>query len=140
MEPSDDTIREALTRARVVAVVGASQNPERPSHYVAQFLQSRGKRVIGVNPGLAGQQLFGEEVRASVADLPHEVDMIDIFRRPEAVPDIVAAALNHLPRLQTVWMQLGITHPEAAAMAASRGVTVIQDRCPKIEYPRLIGD
>lgn len=139
MTHTDDEIRDVLTRARVVAVIGASANPERPSHYVADYLKGRGKRVIGVNPGLAGQTMFGEAVRASIADLPPEVDMIDIFRQPDAVPGIVADALAHLPGLRTIWMQLGITHPEAAARAESRGVTVIQNRCPKIEYPRLFG-
>ncbi|MDE3081524.1 MAG: CoA-binding protein [Paracoccaceae bacterium] len=139
MIETDDEIREVLTRARVIAVIGASANPDRPSHYVAEFLKNRGKRVIGVNPGLAGQTMFGEAVCASIADLPPEVDMIDIFRQTDAVPGIVDEALAHLPGLQTVWMQLGIAHPEAAARATAQGVTVIQNRCPKIEYPRLFG-
>lgn len=139
MTTTDDQIRDALARAHVVAVIGASANPERPSHYVAAFLKSQGKRVIGVNPGLAGQEMFGEVVQGHIADLPPEVDMIDIFRRPENVPKIVEDALVHLPALRTIWMQLGITHAEAAARAKAAGVTVIQNRCPKIEYPRLFG-
>lgn len=137
MTYSDDLIRDVLTRTRVIALVGASAKPERPAHYVGQFLAAHGYRVIGVNPGLAGQQMFGEEVYATLADIPEPVDMVDIFRRPDAVPAIVDEALARWPELGTIWMQLGITHEDAAQRAEARGVTVIQDRCPKIEIPRL---
>lgn len=138
----DEFLKEVLTRTEVIAVVGVSANPVRPSYYVARYLGLKGFRVIPVNPGLAGQQLFGETVRATLADIPCEIpiDMVDIFRRPEAVPAIVAEAQAHLPALRTIWMQLGIESPEAAAMAEARGITVIQNRCPKIEYQRLYGE
>ncbi|MBD3786099.1 MAG: CoA-binding protein [Sphingomonadales bacterium] len=134
-------IKAILTEAKVIAVVGISANPARPSYEVAAFLQGRGYRIIPVNPGLAGQELLGEGVYADLAAIPAEiaVDMVDIFRRSEAVPEVVAAALAHLPALRTIWMQLGVVHEGAAAQARARGVKVVMDRCPKIEYPRLIG-
>ena len=134
-------IKEILTEAKVIAVVGISANPARPSYGVAAFLQARGYRIIPVNPGLAGQELLGEGVYADLAAIPAEiaVDMVDIFRRSEAVPEVVDAALAHLPALRTIWMQLGVMHEGAAAQARARGVRVVMDRCPKIDYPRLIG-
>jgi predicted CoA-binding protein len=95
-----------------------------------------------VNPGLAGQELLGERVCASLSEIPPDipVDMVDIFRRSEAVPGIVAEALAHLPALRTVWMQIGVENAEAAAAAEARGIDVIQNRCPKIEYQRLFGE
>ncbi|TCP43280.1 CoA-binding protein [Rhodovulum marinum] len=139
---SDDFLSETLTRARVIAVVGVSPNPVRPSHYVARYLGLRGKRVIPVNPGHAGKRLFGEQVYPDLAAIPADiaVDMVDIFRRSEHVPPIVDAALAHLPALETVWMQIGVENAQAAARAEAAGKRVIQDRCPKIEYQRLFGE
>ena len=96
--------------------------------------------MIGVNPGLAGQEMFGEVVVPDLAALPLEVDMVDIFRRSEAVEPIVDAALAHLPNLKTIWMQLGVVNEAAAERARVAGVEVVMDRCPAIEYPRLFGD
>ncbi|MCA0962085.1 CoA-binding protein [Salipiger bermudensis] len=140
MTYSDAFLKSVLDRTKVIAVVGVSLNPVRPSYYVARYLSLRGYRVIGVNPGHAGAMLFGEEVRGAIEELPAEVDMVDIFRRSEAVPGIVEAALAHLPGLRTVWMQIGVEHAEAAAMAEARGVDVVMNRCPKIEYQRLHGE
>ena len=140
MEYSDAYLKDILTRTRTVAVVGVSMNPVRPSYYVARYLSLKGYKVVPVNPGHAGKLLFGQEVRASLADCPDTVDMVDIFRRPEAVPPIVDEALAVLPNLRTIWMQIGVAHPEAAARAEARGIDVIQDRCPKIEYQRLFGE
>jgi predicted CoA-binding protein len=137
---SDDDLRKVLKRTRTVAVVGVSANPVRPSYFVARYLGLRGMRVIPINPGLAGQKLFGETVYSDVTQVPVDVDMVDIFRRSEAVPEIVDASLERWSALQTIWMQIGVTHPEAAAKAQARGVDVIQDRCPKIEYQRLFGE
>lgn len=137
---NDDSLRRILKRTRTIAVVGVSANPVRPSYFVARYLGLKGFRVIPVNPGLAGQTLFGETVYASLLDIPHDVDMVDIFRKPDAVPALVDEALARWPDLQTIWMQIGVTHPEAAAKAEARGVTVVQDRCPKIEYQRLFGE
>ena len=140
MTYSDDLLREILTRTRTIAVVGVSANPVRPSYYVARYLGLKGFTVIPVNPGLAGQTLFGQRVAGDLSEVEGEIDMVDIFRRSEAVPPIVDAALDRWPDLQTIWMQIGVQHAEAAARAEARGVTVIQNRCPKIEYQRLFGE
>ncbi|NVK62007.1 MAG: CoA-binding protein [Rhodobacteraceae bacterium] len=140
MRYSDAFLKEILRRTRVIAVVGVSLNPVRPSYYVARYLSQRGFRVIGVNPGHAGAQLFGETVRSSIAELPPEVDMLDLFRRSEAVGPLVDEALEHLPGLRTVWMQIGVENAEAAARAEARGIDVVMNRCPKIEYQRLHGE
>ena len=137
---TDNHLRLILERTRTIAVVGVSANPVRPSHFVARYLGLKGYRVIPVNPGLAGQTLLGEAVYADLEDVPDDVDMVDIFRRSDAVPAIVDAALDRWPDLQTIWMQIGVVHPEAAAKAEARGVDVIQDRCPKMEYQRLFGE
>ena len=137
---SDQMLKDVLKRAKVVAIVGGSANPVRPSYFVARYLKLKGYRIVPVNPGLAGQELFGEMVYATLADIPFDVDMVDIFRRSDAVPAIVDEALARWPNLQTVWMQLGVEHSEAAAVAQARGVTVIENRCPKIEYQRLFGE
>lgn len=139
---SDPYLRKLLTRAQVIAVVGVSPNPVRPSYYVARYLGLKGKRVIPVNPVHAGKSLFGETIFASLADIPDTiaVDMVDIFRRPEHVPAIVDEALAELPKLKTIWMQIGVQHAEAAAKAEAAGIDVVQDRCPKIEFQRLFGE
>jgi predicted CoA-binding protein len=138
--PSDDLLRKILRESKTIACVGVSPNPVRPSHYVARYLRLKGFRVIPVNPGQAGTQLFGETVVASLSQIDGPVDVVDIFRRSEAVPPIVDEALEHFPRLKTIWMQIGVEHAEAAAKAEARGVQVIQNRCPKIEYQRLFGE
>ena len=140
MSYSDAFLKEILARTRVIAVVGVSLNPVRPSYYVARYLGLKGFRVIPVNPGHAGAMLFGETVRGALRDVPPEVDMVDIFRRPEAVPEIVDEALEALPNLRTIWMQIGVTHEAAAEKARARGIDVVMDRCPKIEYQRLHGE
>ena len=140
MDYSDDLLRDTLKRARTIAVVGVSSNPVRPSYFVARYLGLRGYRVIPVNPGLAGQRLFGETAFADLASIPFDVDMVDIFRAPDAVPGIVDEALARWPGLKTIWMQIGVMHADAAAVAEARGVRVIQNRCPKIEYQRLFGE
>lgn len=140
MHYSDDHLRTILKRTKTVAVVGVSANQIRPSFYVARYLKLKGYRVIPINPGLAGQTLLGETVYSDVSQVPFDIDMVDIFRRSEAVPEIVDASLARWPDLQTIWMQIGVEHPQATAIAEERGVDVIQDRCPKIEYQRLFGE
>ncbi|PSL20382.1 CoA-binding protein [Shimia abyssi] len=140
MSYSDDVLKTILRRTKVVAVVGVSMNPVRPSYYVARYLNLKGYQVIPVNPGHAGKTLFGETVRADLSEIDVPVDMVDVFRRSEAVPPIVEAALAQFPKLQTIWMQIGVEHAEAAAKAEARGVDVIMNRCPKIEYQRLFGE
>jgi len=142
MTYSDLLLKDILTRTKVVACVGMSPNPVRPSHFVGRYLSLRGYRVIPVNPGHAGKELFGEVVQPDLRAIPADarVDMVDIFRQSEAVPGIVEEALEVLPALRTIWMQIGVKHAGAAAVAEARGVTVIQNRCPKIEYQRLFGE
>ena len=129
-----------LRRAGRIAVVGVSMNPVRPSYYVARYLSLKGYQVVPVNPGHAGEQLFGTTVVGSLADIEGPVDMVDVFRRPEHVPPIVDQALALFPQLQTIWLQIGVVHEGAAATAQARGVDVVMDRCPKIEYQRLFGE
>ena len=140
MTYSDETLKKILTQTKSIAVVGVSMNPVRPSYYVARYLKLKGYLVVPVNPGHAGDTLFGETIVGSLSDIEGEVDMVDIFRRSDAVPGIVTEALDAFPRLGTIWMQLGVQHAEAAQLAEARGVTVIQNRCPKIEYQRLFGE
>jgi predicted CoA-binding protein len=138
--PSDELLRDILRKSRVFACIGVSPNPVRPSHYVGRYLTLKGYRVIPVNPGQAGTTLWGVEVKARLADVREPVDVVDIFRKPEAVPGIVEEALAMDPLPKVIWMQIGVTHPEAAARAEAAGLTVIQNRCPKIEYQRLFGE
>jgi predicted CoA-binding protein len=137
---TDAHLREILKRTKTIAVVGVSMNEVRPSYYVARYLGLKGYKVIPVNPGHAGKMLFGETVRASLAEISDPVDMVDIFRRPEHVPPIVDEALEAFAGLQTIWMQIGVEHAGAAETARARGVDVIMNRCPKIEYQRLFGE
>lgn len=140
MTYTDDHLRKILKRSKVIAVVGVSMNEVRPSYYVTRYLSLKGYRVIPVNPGHAGKSLFGETVVASLSEITAPVDMVDIFRRSEAVPPIVDEALAVFPELKTIWMQIGVEHAEAAAKAEGQGVDVIENRCPKIEYQRLFGE
>ena len=137
MTPTDDDLRRILSETRVIALVGASANPDRPSHRVGWFLARQGYRVIPVNPGLAGKELFGAAVVARLSDIAEAVDMVDIFRRSEEVGPVVDEALAALPSLRTVWMQLGVVNEAAAEVARAKGVEVVMDRCPAIEIPRL---
>jgi predicted CoA-binding protein len=140
MTYSDPWLKNILTRAKTIAVVGVSMNPVRPSYFVARYLGLRGYRVIPVNPMHAGEKLFGQTVVASLNEISAGVDMVDIFRRSDAVPEIVDTALAAFPDLQTIWMQIGVEHAKATAVAQARGVDVVQNRCPKIEYQRLFGE
>ncbi|RKF14855.1 CoA-binding protein [Roseovarius spongiae] len=137
---TDAFLKDILTRTRRIAVVGVSMNPVRPSYYVARYLTLKGFEVTPVNPGHAGETLFGRTVVADLAEIAEPVDMVDIFRRSEHVPPIVDAALAAFPDLRTIWMQIGVEHEEAAKTAQARGVDVVMNRCPKIEYQRLFGE
>ena len=137
MQNSDDDLRRILTNTHVIALVGWSPNPDRPSHRVAAYLVSKGYRVIPVNPGQAGKVVLGEVVRASLSDIPDAIDMVDIFRRSEEVSAVVDEALRVLPGLTAIWMQLGVEDTIAAAKARAAGIDVVMNRCPAIESPRL---
>lgn len=140
MTYSDASLKDVLKRCKRIAVVGVSTNPVRPSYFVARYLTLKGFDLVPVSPAHQGARLFGAEVVSSLSDIKGHVDMVDIFRRSEAVPDIVDQALAAFPDLKAVWMQIGVQHAEAAAKAQARGVTVIQNLCPKIEYQRLFGE
>lgn len=140
MTDFDAYLRKILRRTKTVALVGISANPVRPSYFVARYLTLKGIRVIGVNPGLAGQVLFGETVYGDLTSVPDDVELVDIFRRSEAVGPIVDVALARWSHLQTIWMQIGVINQAAADVAEARGVDVVQNRCPKIEYQRLFGE
>ncbi|MBT0956208.1 CoA-binding protein [Alphaproteobacteria bacterium KMM 3653] len=140
---TDAELRHILETTKVIACVGVSPNPVRPSHYVARYLSMRGYRVLPINPVHAGKVLLGETVLADFSEVPEgvTVDMVDIFRRSEHVPDVVEAALQHIPDgLRTIWMQIGVINEPAAERARQAGLRVVQDRCPKIEYQRLFGE
>ncbi|MEP1537419.1 MAG: CoA-binding protein [Paracoccaceae bacterium] len=137
---SDAHLKDVLQRTKVIAMVGVSANPIRPSNYVARYLSLKGFKIVPVNPVAAGERIWGEMTVKDLSEVPEQVDMVDVFRRSEAVPDIVDDALRFLPNLKTIWMQIGVEHAEAAAKAEASGVTVIQNRCPKIEYQRLFGE
>ena len=140
MGKTDAEIRRILETVRTIAIVGLSPNPVRPSFYVARYLQLKGYAIRPVNPGHAGREILGEPVWGTLAEVPGPVDMVDIFRRSEAVPGIVEEALATFPALRVVWMQLGVTSEAGAQMAEARGVEVVQNRCPKIEFQRLFGE
>jgi uncharacterized protein len=133
----DGYIRGILSTVKTIAMVGVSANTSRPSYFVFKYLLERGYRVIPVNPGLAGQDLLGQRVYASLADIPEPVDMVDVFRAAQYLPGIVEQALQMKPRPGVLWMQLGIRNEEAAQRAEANGIKVVMDRCPKIEYGRL---
>ena len=135
MGDEEGTIEKLLTRSKTVAVVGLSDRTDRPSHRVAEYLQSVGYRVIPVNPMLEGAVL-GEQPYASLEDVPERVDIVDIFRRSEDVPPVVEAAIRK--GAPAVWMQLGIAHHEAAALARAAGLNVVMDHCMAIEHRRLV--
>ena len=137
---SDAHLRGILQRTRRIAVVGVSLNPVRPSYYVARYLSLKNFDVVPVNPGHAGETVFGRKVVARLSDIDGKVDMVDIFRRSDHVPPIVDEALKVFPDLRTVWMQIGVENEAAADAARARGVDVIMNRCPKIEYQRLFGE
>jgi O-acetylhomoserine (thiol)-lyase len=139
---SDAQIRSILERVRTIALVGASSNWNRPSYFVMKYLQGKGYRVIPVNPGIAGQELLGETVYASLRDIPPDlaehIDMIDMFRPSSEAPKIVEDAIAI--GAPVVWMQLGIRNDEAAETAEKAGIEIIMNRCPKIEFGRLGGE
>ena len=132
--PSADT-REILKEFRTFAVVGLSPRPHRDSHIVARFLQEHGYRVIPVNPG--AESILGEKCYGSLRDIPEKVEVVDVFRRSDAVPPLVEEAVAIGAKV--IWMQLGVVHEEAAERARRAGLLVVMDRCPVIEYRRHFG-
>jgi predicted CoA-binding protein len=135
MPLNDGELRDVLTRARTIAVVGLSDKPERDSNEVARYLQAQGYRIVPVNPMLS--EVLGERAYPSLSAIPKEivVDIVDVFRRSDQVPPVVEEALGR--GVKVVWMQLGVEHAEAAAKARAAGVTVYEDLCIMVQHRRL---
>ena len=136
----NDYIRGILQSVKTIALVGASQNPARPSWIVTKYLLERDYDVIPVNPGLAGGELLGKKVYGKLSDVPVPIDMVEIFRNSEAAGRITDEALRLDPLPKVIWMQLSVRNDDAAARAEARGIQVVMDRCPKIEFGRLSGE
>ncbi|NKI73384.1 CoA-binding protein [Dickeya sp. CFBP 2040] len=131
----DNDIKALLNQVKTIALVGASDNPSRPSYGVMAYLLGQGYRVIPVNPGLAGNTLLGQHVYASLAEIPEPVDMVDVFRQSDAVFEVAQDAIAIGARV--LWLQIGVINEAAAVLAHDAGLSVVMDRCPKIEIPRL---
>jgi predicted CoA-binding protein len=133
----DGEVRDLLARSRVVAVLGAQRDRGLPAHYVPEYLRAQGYRILPVNPGHVGQELWGEPVRATLAELTEPVDLVDVFRRPDAIDDHVPEILAMEPRPGAVWFQLGIRNDRAAAALVAGGIEVVQDRCTMADHRRF---
>jgi predicted CoA-binding protein len=132
---TDPEIHDLLAGTRTIAIIGASDRPDRPSWGVMRFLQEWGYRVIPVNPQITGEHVHGEYVWRELSQIGEPIDMVDIFRRPQAAGDAVDEAIA--AGAKSVWLQIGVVNHEAAARAEAAGLQVVMDRCPKIELPRL---
>jgi predicted CoA-binding protein len=131
----DEEIAELLKNARTIAIVGASDRPDRPSYGVMKFLQEWGYRVLPVNPQITGEHVLGEFVWRELGQIGIPIDIVDIFRRSEMAGEAVDQAI--FVGAKAVWMQIGVVNDAAAAKAEAAGLKVVMDRCPKIEIPRL---
>jgi uncharacterized protein len=135
---SDDYLSGILASVKTIAMVGASENWNRPSYFVMKYLQGKGFRIIPVNPAAKASEILGEKVYKSLAEIPDKIDMVDIFRRSEEANAIVDDAIKIGAKV--VWMQIGVINPAAAAKAEAAGLKAVMNRCPKIEYSRLHGE
>jgi predicted CoA-binding protein len=135
---SDAYIKAILASARTFAFVGASPNESRPSYFAMKYLLAKGYHVIPVNPGHAGKTLLGQRIYASLADIQEPVDVVDMFRTPDAALQVAREAIAIGAKV--LWMQLGVRNDEAATLAEDAGLKVVMNRCPKIEYGRLSGE
>lgn len=139
---SDDLIKRILRSVKTIAMVGASGNDMRPSYFAMMYLLAKGYVIHPINPSMAGKKILGQTVYGSLKDVPAPIDMVDIFRAADAAPGIVKEALGEKDRLgiKVIWMQLGVVSEEAARLAEDAGLTVVMDRCPKIEHGRFSGE
>lgn len=135
---TDQYISDILNTTTTIAVVGASDNPARPSYYVMKYMTRKGFRIIPVNPGKVGGKILGETVYARLSDIPFPIDMVDCFRTSDAMPGITEEAIAIAAK--TIWMQLGVHHAIAAEKAEAAGLNVVMNKCPKIEFGRLSGE
>lgn len=133
--PSGESIRKLLKESKRIAIVGLSDKPDRDSHMVARYLQSHGYEIIPVNPAV--KEVLGEKAYAGLRDVPGPIDIVDIFRKPEAVPAIVDEAIA--VKARAIWMQLGIAHNASARKAEEAGLEVVQSKCIKVEHAMLLG-
>ena len=133
-DDEDRIIDNILKNTKTIAIIGASVKEERPSNSVMRNLLKRGYHIFPVNPAQSGKKILGQECFAKLTDIPHEIDMVDVFRQSNAVPDIVEEAIKC--QVKTLWLQLEIGHAEAEAKARKNGITVISNRCPNIEFRR----
>lgn len=131
------SVRRVLEEARTIAVLGAHEDPDKPAHYVPAYLSEQGYEILPVNPALAGRRLFGRPVTATLAELGTAVDIVDVFRRPDKVPEHVDDILAMQPRPRLVWLQLGIRNDEAARRLIDAGIEVVQDRCTLADHRRF---
>lgn len=129
-----DQMRAILESVRTIALVGASEKTNRPSHEVMEFMQAHGYRIIPVNPRLAGQTVLGETVYPDIASVPESVDMVELFLAPERTDAIIDQAIEL--KVPVIWLQIGVINEAGAARAEAAGLTVVMDRCPKQEIPR----
>jgi hypothetical protein len=132
---SDQEIADLLSSIHIIAMIGASDRPDRPSYRVMKFLQDQGYRVLPVNPQITGEHVHGEYIWRDLSQIGEPIDMVDIFRRPEAAGEAVDQAIAI--GAKAVWMQIGVINEKAAARAEAAGLKVVMNRCPKIEIPRL---
>ncbi len=137
---SNAYISDILQSVKTIALVGASAKEVRPSYFVMKYLLDKGYKVIPINPGMAGKELLGQMVYASLSDVPEPIDMVDIFRNSDAAGPITDEALTLDPLPKVIWMQLSVHNEEAAAKAEKAGLKVVMDRCPKMEYGKLSGE
>lgn len=133
----DQEVAAVLRDARIVAVLGAHEQPTRPAFYVPDYLQGQGYRIVPVNPLLEGKTLWGERVRATLAEIAEKVDVVDVFRRPDLLHDHLADILAMQPRPRVVWLQQGIRNDDFARAIVAAGMDVVQDRCTLAEHRRL---
>ena len=142
MNYPDSLIKNILRSVKTIAMVGASGNEIRPSYFAMMYLLNKGYKIVPVNPGMAGKDILGQKVYASLKEVPAPIDMVDIFRESQYASGIVREALAEKDRLglKYVWMQLGVISEEAAKLAEDAGLTVVMDRCPKIEHGSFSGE